>query len=382
MRYQPPNRRQERLIVPCLLHPLVPIVGKPEREVTEMTTIDFRSDTVTQPTPAMRDAIFRAQLGDDVYHEDPTADRLQRMAADMLGKEDALLVSSGTMANLVAVLTHCESDDRILLGSEAHMHYYESEGIVRLAGVEVRTVPNDPQGRVDPAAMETMLWESEGPPIDLACLENTHMRCGGVPLTAAYTAKIASLAHGRGVPLHLDGARIFNAAIALGVPAASLVEEVDSVMFCLSKGLCCPVGSLLCGSGEFISLARQSRKLVGGGMRQVGVLAAAGIVALESMIDRLADDHANARVLADGLAEMPGITLDPTAVQTNIVIFEVQGGAPAFLTAVAEHGILALPVGPDRVRMITHNDVTRDDVERALEVIRSVPRGNGEQAAG
>jgi len=347
-----------------------------------MTTIDFRSDTVTQPTPAMRDAIFRAQLGDDVYHEDPTADRLQRMAADMLGKEDALLVSSGTMANLVAVLTHCESDDRILLGSEAHMHYYESEGIVRLAGVEVRTVPNDPQGRVDPAAMETMLWESEGPPIDLACLENTHMRCGGVPLTAAYTAKIASLAHGRGVPLHLDGARIFNAAIALGVPAASLVEEVDSVMFCLSKGLCCPVGSLLCGSGEFISLARQSRKLVGGGMRQVGVLAAAGIVALESMIDRLADDHANARVLADGLAEMPGITLDPTAVQTNIVIFEVQGGAPAFLTAVAEHGILALPVGPDRVRMITHNDVTRDDVERALEVIRSVPRGNGEQAAG
>ena len=347
-----------------------------------MNTIDFRSDTVTLPTPAMRDAIFRAELGDDVYHEDPTANRLQRMAADMLGKEEALFVASGTMANLVAVLTHCESDDRILLGSEAHMHYYESEGIVRLAGVEVRTIPNDPHGHIDPAALEQMLWESEGPPIDLVCLENTHMRCGGVPISAAYTAKIASIAHGRGAPLHLDGARIFNAAVALGVPAASLVEDVDSVMFCLSKGLCCPVGSIVCGSAEFISLARQSRKLVGGGMRQVGVLAAAGIVALESMIDRLADDHANAKLLAEGLAEMPGITLDSMAVQTNIVIFDVEGGAPPFLAAIAEKGILALPVGPERVRMITHNDVTREDVERALATIRQVLRQtNGEAAA-
>jgi threonine aldolase len=350
--------------------------------VTDVNTIDFRSDTVTLPTPAMRDAIFRAELGDDVYHEDPTANRLQRMAAEMLGKEDALFVASGTMANLVAVLTHCESDERILLGSEAHMHYYESEGIIRLAGVEVRTLANDAEGRIDPAALEETLWQSDGPAIDLVCLENTHMRCGGLPLSAAYTAKIASVAHGRGVPLHLDGARIFNAAVALGVPAASLVEDVDSVMFCLSKGLCCPVGSIICGSGEFIALARQSRKLVGGGMRQVGVLAAAGIVALESMIDRLADDHANAKLLAEGLAEMPGVTINPMVVQTNIVIFEVQGGAPAFLAAIAEKGILALPVGPERVRMITHHDIERGDVERALELIHSVLlRGNGEQAA-
>jgi threonine aldolase len=346
-------------------------------------TIDFRSDTVTLPTQAMRDAIYRAELGDDVYHEDPTTNRLQRMAADMLGKEDALFVASGTMANLVAVLTHCEADERILVGTEAHMHYYESEGIIRLVGVEVRTLPNDAQGRIDPAALEEVLWRSDGPPIDLVCLENTHMRCGGMPLTAAYTAKIAAIAHGRGVPLHLDGARIFNSAVAQGVPAASLAEDVDSVMFCLSKGLCCPVGSVLCGSGEFIALARQSRKIIGGGMRQVGVLAAAGIVALESMIDRLAEDHANAKLLAEGLAEMPGITLNPMTVKTNIVIFDVRGGAPAFLAAIAEHGILALPVGPERVRMITHNDVTREDVERALELIRGVLlRGNGEEAAG
>jgi threonine aldolase len=336
-----------------------------------VNTIDFRSDTVTLPTQAMRDAIFRAGLGDDVYHEDPTANRLQRMAADMLGKEDALFVASGTMANLVAVLTHCESDERILLGNEAHMHYYESDGIIRLAGVEIRTLPNDPQGRIDPAALEDELWK-EGAKIDLVCLENTHMRCGGMPLSAAYTAKVASVAHGSGVPLHIDGARIFNAAVALGVPAASLAEDADSIMFCLSKGLCCPVGSVLCGSGEFIALARQARKLVGGGMRQVGVLAAAGIVALESMVDRLAEDHANAKLLAEGLVEMPGVTVNPVAVQTNIVIFEVEGGAPSFLTAIGEQGVLALPVGPDRVRMITHHDVSREDVERGLEVIRSV----------
>jgi threonine aldolase len=380
MRYQMRNRRQE--VLPAFLLLQLPSSTYRIYEVT-MNTIDFRSDTVTLPTPAMRGAIFRAELGDDVYHEDPTANRLQRMAADMLGKEDALFVASGTMANLVAVLTHCESDDRILLGSEAHMHYYESEGIIRLAGVEVRTLPNDPQGRIDPATLEQMLWESEGPLIDLVCLENTHMRCGGVPISAAYTAKIASIAHGRGVALHLDGARIFNAAIALGVSAASLVEDVDSVMFCLSKGLCCPVGSIVCGSAEFISLARQSRKLVGGGMRQAGVLAAAGIVALESMINRLADDHANAKLLAEGLAELPCITLDPMAVQTNIVIFDVEGGAPPFLAAIAEKGILALPVGPERVRMITHNDVSREDVERALETIRQVLRQtNGADAAG
>jgi threonine aldolase len=347
-----------------------------------MKTIDFRSDTVTLPTPAMRDAIARAELGDDVYHEDPTVNRLQRMAADLLGKEDALFVASGTMANLVAVLTHCEADDHLLAGSEAHIHYYESEGMRRLAGVDIRTLPNDAHGHMEPSALEEALWASESKPIDLVCLENTHMRCGGVTLSAAHTSKIASIAHGRGVPLHLDGARIFNAAIALGVPAASLAEDVDSVMFCLSKGLGCPVGSILCGSAEFIALARQSRKLVGGGMRQAGVLAASGVVALESMIDRLGEDHANARVLAEGLAGLPGVTIDLSTVQTNIVIFSVEGGAPPFLAAIAEEGILALPVGPDRVRMITHCDVSREEVERALERMDRVLRRSGEQAVG
>jgi threonine aldolase len=286
------------------------------------------------------------------------------------------------MANLVAVLTHCESDDRLLVGSEAHIHYYEGDGMRRLAGVDILTLPNDARGRMEPSALEEMLWESEGKPIDLVCLENTHMRCGGVTLSAAYTSKIASVAHGRGVPLHLDGARIFNAAVAEGVPAASLVEDVDSVMFCLSKGLACPVGSILCGGAEFISLARQSRKLVGGGMRQVGVLAAAGIVALESMIERLAEDHANARFLAEGLAGLPGVAIDVTTVETNIVIFIVESGAPSFLAAIAEEGILALPVGPDRVRMITHCDVARGDVEQALERMGRVLRGNVERAAG
>ncbi len=348
-----------------------------------MKTTDFRSDTVTLPTPAMRDAIARAELGDDVYHEDPTVNRLQRMAADMLGKEDALFVASGTMANVVAVLTHCEADDRLLVGSEAHIHYYEGDGMRRLAGVDIRTLPNDAHGRIEPSALEETLWESEGKPIDLVCLENTHMRCGGVTLSAAYTSKIASVAHDRGVPLHLDGARIFNAAVAQGVPAASLAEDVDSLMFCLSKGLACPVGSILCGSAEFIALARQSRKLVGGGMRQAGVLAAPGVVALESMIDRLAEDHANARILAEGLAGLPGVTIDLPAVETNIVIFTVETGAPPFLAAIAEEGILALPVGPDRVRMITHCDISRADVEEALERMeRVLRRGNVEQAAG
>jgi len=343
-----------------------------------MKTIDLRSDTVTLPSPAMRDAIFRAELGDDVFNEDPTINRLQRLAADMLGKEDALFVASGTMANLVAVLTHCESDDRVLTGSESHMHYYESEGIVRLAGVDIRTLPNDDEGRIDPAELENVLWESEGPPVDLVCLENTHMRCGGIPLTAAYTAKLAAVAHGRGVPLHLDGARIFNAAVALGVPVASLAQDADSVMFCLSKGLACPVGSLLCGGAEFIALARESRKWVGGRMRQVGVLGAAGIVALESMIDRLADDHANARLLAEGLAGIANIHVDAGMVATNIVIFAVKGWeVREFLAAIEDDGILALSVGPDTVRMVTHYGIERPDIEQTLE---SVSKAMAKQA--
>jgi len=338
-----------------------------------MKTVDLRSDTLTLPTPAMREAIFRAELGDDYYHEDPTVNRLQRMAADMLEMEDALFVASGTMANLVAILTHCESDDRVLAGDESHIHHYEGDGIRHLAGVDLRTIPNDECGRIDPAQLENALWESEGSSIGLVCLENTHMRCGGTLLTAAYTQQIGSIAHERGVPLHLDGARIFNAAVALGVPVASLVQDVDSVMFCLSKGLACPVGSVLCGSGEFIARARLSRRWVGGSMRQVGIIAAAGIIALETMIDRLADDHANARLLAEGLIGTSGIQIEPSDVQTNIVIFTLRGWeARDFLAEIAQEGVLAMPVGPDKVRMVTHYGIERGDIGQAVERIEKV----------
>ena len=338
-----------------------------------MKPIDLRSDTVTLPTPEMREAMYHAEVGDDVHHDDPTTNRLERMAAEKMGKEDALFVASGTMANLVAVLTHSESGDRVIVGSEAHIHHYEGEGVRRLAGVDLTELPNDADGRISPAELESFLWESEGAPITLVCLENTHMRCGGFPLTAEYTAKVAAVVHERGVPLHLDGARIFDAAIALGVPADSLARDADSVMFCLSKGLAAPVGSVLCGSAEFIVRARQSRRWVGGGMRQVGILAAAGIVALETMIERLAEDHDNARLLARGLASIPGVSIDPARVLTNIVIFTLEEGeARDFLNPLSAEGVLALPLGPDRVRMVTHYGIERADIEQAVEVIRRV----------
>jgi len=340
-----------------------------------MKPIDLRSDTVTLPTPEMREAMYRAEVGDDVHHDDPTTNRLERMAAEKLGKEDALFVASGTMANLVAVLTHSESGDRVIVGSEAHIHHYEGEGVRRLAGVDLTELPNDTEGRISPAELESFLWESEGAPITLVCLENTHMRCGGFPLTAEYTAKVAAVAHERGVPLHLDGARIFDAAVALGVPADSLARDADSVMFCISKGLAAPVGSVLCGSGEFIVRARQSRRWVGGGMRQVGILAAAGVVALETMIERLAEDHENGRLLADGLATIGGISIDPAHVRTNIVIFTVQDWEVRdFLNALSAESVLALPLSPDRVRMVTHYGIERGDIEQAVEAIRRVMR--------
>jgi threonine aldolase len=346
-----------------------------------MKPIDLRSDTVTLPTPEMRDAMFRAEVGDDVHHDDPTTNRLERMAAEKMGKEDALFVASGTMANLVAVLTHSETGDRVIVGSEAHIHHYEGEGVRRLAGVDLTELPNDAEGQIDPAGLDEFLWESKGAPITLVCLENTHMRCGGVPLTVEHTAKVAAVAHERGVPLHLDGARIFDAAIALGVPADSLACDADSVMFCLSKGLAAPVGSVLCGSAEFIVRARQSRRWVGGGMRQVGILAAAGIVALDTMIERLPEDHVNARLLADGLATIGGISIDPAHVRTNIVIFTLEDGEERdFLGALSAAGVLALPLGPDRVRMVTHYGIERADIEKAVRIVRRVMRKRGQTA--
>ncbi len=337
--------------------------------------IDLRSDTVTLPTPRMREAMYRAEVGDDVFGEDPTVNRLQEMAAERVGKEAALFVASGTMANLVSVLTHCGRGDEMIVGDRAHMFLYEAGGASALGGVHVRTVPNQPDGTLRPADVEAAIRPDNVhfPRSRLVALENTHNRCGGAALSAEQIHAVAAVAHAHGLRVHLDGARIFNAAIALGVPASTLAAEADSVSFCLSKGLSAPVGSLVCGSHEFIAEARRNRKIVGGGMRQAGVLAAAGIVALEEMIDRLAEDHANARLLAEAIAEIPGLAIDPRTVQTNIVIFEVADPAltPAELSRrLLAEGVKINPIEERKLRAVTHYGIERAHIEEAIRALR------------
>ncbi len=345
-----------------------------------MNVIDLRSDTVTKPTEEMRRAMAEAEVGDDVYGEDPTINRLQERAADLLGKEAGLLMASGTMSNLVAALTHCQRGDEIVMGDQAHMFWNESAGASALAGAQIRLIPNDSQGRIDPDDLRGAIRPKGNvhmPPTTLVCLENTHNRCSGGVLTPEDTKRVADVAHAAGAQVHLDGARIFNAAVALEVPAKALVKDVDDVSFCLSKGLSCPVGSVLCGSREFIAGAHKWRKMVGGGMRQAGILAAAGLVALESMIDRLADDHANARRLAQGLANIDGISVDPDSIHTNIVIFEVDesvGTANEVIEALAEEGVLVTYPGKQSLRMVTHRHIGGADVDDALGRVSSVVR--------
>lgn len=343
-----------------------------------MEVIDLRSDTVTKPTDQMRRAMADAEVGDDVYGEDPSINRLQERAAEILGKEAGLLMASGTMSNLVSVLTHCQRGDEIVMGDEAHIFWNESAGASALAGVQIRLVPNDSQGRINPADLEGAIrprGNVHTPPTTLVCLENTHNRCGGGVLTPEDTKKVCDVAHAAGAKVHLDGARIFNAAVALEVPARELVKEVDDVSFCLSKALSCPVGSVLCGSREFIDDARKWRKMVGGGMRQAGVLAAAGLVALDTMINRLAEDHANARQLAQGLANIDGLKLDPDSIQSNIVIFEVDGSVGAasqVISTLAREGVLVTYPGKQSIRMVTHRHIGSDDIDEALSRVSRV----------
>ena len=340
-----------------------------------MRVIDLRSDTVTQPTDEMRRAMAEAEVGDDVYGEDPSINRLQERAAEILGKEAGLFTASGTMSNLIAALTYCHRGDEIIMGDQAHMFWNESAGAAALAGAQTRLVPNDSQGRIDPKDVEAAIRPSTNihfPPTTLVCLENTHNRCSGMVLTPEDTSKVAEVAHAAGASVHLDGARIFNAAVALEVPAEELVKDVDDVSFCLSKGLSCPVGSVLCGSREFIEQARKWRKMVGGGMRQAGVLAAAGLVAMDTMIDRLADDHANARRLASGLANIDGLSVDPDSIQTNIVIFEVNptvATVQEFIGGLDREGVKVGSPGPRLIRMVTHRQIGNDDVDEALTVV-------------
>ncbi len=342
-----------------------------------MKPVDLRSDTVTLPSPAMREAMYHAKLGDDVFGEDPTVNRLQEMAAEQLGKEAALFVVSGTMGNLVALLSHCGRGDGAIMGDQSHTFLNEAGGASVLGGVYLRPIPNRPDGTIDPDVLERAIPSEDihHPRVRLVCLENTHNYCGGVAVSPQYTAAIADLAQRHSLTLHIDGARIFNAALALGVPVRDLAAPADSVMFCLSKGLSCPVGSMLCGSTAFIDRARRMRKLVGGGMRQAGVIAAAGIVALEEMVERLQEDHDTARLLADGIAQIPGLSLDLQTVQTNIVFFDVVSDRMSpqqFVDALRPEGVWMMVLGSGRVRAVTHYGIERQDIERALQVMRRV----------
>jgi threonine aldolase len=335
-----------------------------------MNFIDLRSDTVTQPTPAMRQAMAQAEVGDDVYGEDPTVNRLQEIAADMLGKEAGLFVTSGTMGNLSAILAHCNRGDEVILGNKAHTFLFEAGGISALGSVHSCQLPNQPDGTLLLEDIEAAIRPDDphDPITRLIALENTHNRCGGVALSSGYTRAVGELARKHGLALHMDGARLFNAAVLYGIPARELTAAVDSVTICLSKGLCAPVGSVLCGSREFISRAHRIRKQLGGGMRQAGVLAAAGIVALETMVDRLAEDHARARRLAGCLAEIPGIVLNPGTSQTNMVFIglseDVSITADEVAQRLKERGIKVGVVGARQFRLVVHYWIDDPAVER------------------
>jgi threonine aldolase len=338
--------------------------------------IDLRSDTVTKPTPAMRTAMAKAAVGDDVYGEDPTVNRLEELAAERFGQAAGLFLPSGTMGNQVAVLTHTQRGDEVLLEAEAHIYYYEVGGLAALAGVQPRLIAGE-RGRLDPELVERALRAPNihFPRPSLLCLENTHNRGGGTVMDCETMQGLVELAHDHGLTVHLDGARIFNAACFLGTDVRDLTAGVDSIMFCLSKGLCAPIGSLLVGSRPFIARARKMRKLLGGGMRQAGVVAAAGIVALNELVDRLSEDHTNARRLAQGLAEIAGLQSDPQQVQTNIVLCQVtdpEWDGPALAECLAGAGVLVNAFGPDQLRFVTHHDVGAIDIERALNIIRGV----------
>jgi threonine aldolase len=335
--------------------------------------IDLRSDTVTHPTPAMWEAMAHAELGDDVYGEDPTVNELEARAARLLGKEAAVFVPTGTMGNLASLLAHCERGDEIIVGDKAHIFVAEQGGAAALGGIQVHTLPNQPDGTLRLEDIEGAIRRDDPhfPRTRLICLENTHNICYGSPLSLDYTRAVGELARRHGLKLHMDGARLFNAATALGVAASELVAPADSVSFCLSKGLCCPAGSLICGEAEFVRRARRARKVLGAAMRQVGILAAAGLVALDSMIGRLAEDHARACQLAEGLRRVPGIELDLERVQTNIVYFDLSEAAglttAEVIERLKERRVRVGARSGRRFRAVTHYWVTDEDVARTVE---------------
>ncbi len=354
-----------------------------------MPRIDLRSDTVTHPTPAMRRAMATAEVGDDVLGDDPTVNALEERAAELLGKEAGLFVASGTMGNLVAQLAHLARGEEVIAAATSHLVMDEAAGHAVVVGASVRSLAESADGTIEPAAIAAAFRDPEDPhePMTgLIVLENTHAHSMGRPLTIAYEEAIAAVARRNEVPLHLDGARFFNAVVALGVSPAALAAPADSVTFCLSKGLACPVGSVVVGTRAFIQRARRGRKLVGGGMRQAGILAAAGLVALsdgpDGMIGRLADDHANARRLAEALADLEGVEspggisqptsgrLDPERAVTDFVIFRVTRDRAAFLGALEARGVLMSAYPDDTVRAVTHYGVDRDEIDATIAAVR------------
>jgi threonine aldolase len=344
-------------------------------------TIDLRSDTVTQPTPAMRQAMASAEVGDDVYGEDPTVNRLEKLAAEITGMEASLFVTSGTMGNLASVLAHCERGQDVILGDESHIYHYENGSASALGGLVLRTVRTNADGTLPLDALEAAIhlpahnyhfYHYTRPGV--ICLENTHNRRGGTVLSPSYFAEVAALAARHRLPIHVDGARLFNAAAAAGRPVTDWTQHVSSVQLCLSKGLAAPVGSMICGSAAFVDRARWMRKILGGGMRQAGVIAAPGILALTEMTARLAEDHENARILAAGIAGLPGVVLEPARVETNIVVFRLPGvgAAEAFAEELSSHGVLVSDFGAGRLRMVTHYGISAADCRKAVAVMTKV----------
>lgn len=342
--------------------------------------IDFRSDTVTHPTPAMRKAMAEAEVGDDVYGDDPTVNKLEALAAEMVGKDAAVFVPSGSMANAIAALVHLRRGDEVILGARTHMYQEEQGQLAALAGAQAVPVMEDDEGRLPLEAIEAAIQtpDQHHPITRLVCIENTHNKCGGAPLSVDYTERVGKLAKEHGLKFHIDGARIFNAAVARDVSAADLAGPADSISFCLSKGLCAPIGSLVCGDGDFAAQARRTRKLLGGGMRQAGIIAAAGIVALTTMVERLSNDHDDAQLLAMGLADVPGIVLNPPRVLSNMVYFDLAPHFPVNAAQLAaktkEQGVLIDPCGPRRVRMVLHYWISPVDVEKVVLLISDLAR--------
>jgi threonine aldolase len=344
----------------------------------ELRIIDFRSDTVTKPTQEMREAMYRAEVGDDVYGDDPTVNRLEETAALKVGKEAAVYVPTGTMGNQTALMAWTSRGDEIILEEQAHIYMYEVGGPAVLSGVQVRTIRGR-LGAMDPAEVRAAIRAKNihFPRTSLVCIENTHNRSGGCILPLDNMKAIYEVAHEGGANVHLDGARVFNAAVGLGVDVKEIARYADSVQFCLSKGLCSPIGSIVAGPKDFVERVRKYRKLLGGGMRQVGIVAAAGIVSLTKMVDRLHEDHANAKRLAKGLNEIPGLRVEMETVQTNMVAVHTRGlgmDGPDFQKLMKTNGVWFNADLPYRVRMVTHNDVTAADVDEALTRIAEAVR--------